>query len=171
MVKTVAITGIISALICGLMILEMNELAPAFKQTGQLSTYVAITFLAIVISVMVGAMKFHQNRKNPKMVVKRSRLIFAGYTAVIALLIFAIPNFLMNKSAASCIKPNIYAVVSDPLNIKVCMNIKSILFAKFLPFTTPLFLSSLVVSTMVIMLISVLIYFLVTAKMFYANYR
>jgi len=171
MVKTVAIVGIISALIGALMILEMNELAPAFKQTGQLTAYVAITFFAIFISVVIGAMMFHRNRKNPRMIVKRARLIYSGYTAIIAVIIFALPNFLFNKSAASCIKPNIYAVVSDPLNIKVCMNIKSILFAKFLPFTTPLFLSSLVVSTIVIMIISVLIYFLVTAKFLYAKHR
>ena len=103
--------------------------------------------------------------------VKRARIIYATYAAGISALLFILPNFLLNKSAASCIKPNIYAVISDPLNIKVCMNIKSILFAKFLPFTTPLFLGSLIVSAIVIMMISVLIYLLVTAKFLYGNNR
>ena len=170
-IKVMAITGVIAAVLSGLMVLEMNELAPAFKQTGQLTFYVGITFISIVISVVVAAILFHRNRRNPRITVKRAKLIYAGYAAGIAAAMFILPNFLLKKSAASCIKPNIYAVVSDPLNIEVCMNIKSILFTKFLPFTTPLFLGSLIVSTLVIMMISVLIYLLVTAKFLYGNNR
>ena len=134
-IKAIAITGFIVAVLSGLMVVEMNELAPAFKQTGQLTFYVAITFISIFASVVVAAILFHRNRKNPRMMVKRAKIIYAAYAAGISALLFILPNFLLNKSAASCIKPNIYAVVSDPLNIKVCMNIKSILFTKFLPFT------------------------------------
>ena len=170
-VKAVIITAVIAALISGLMVLEMNELAPAFKQTGQLVFYVAITFISIFIGVLIAAIMFHRNRKNPRMMVKRAKIVYAGYAAAIAGILFILPNFLMKKSAASCIKPNIYAVISDPLNIKVCMNIKSVLVAKFLPFTTPLFLGNLIVSVIVIMIITLLIYFLVTAKFLYSNNR
>ena len=170
-IKAIIITGIIVGILSGLMVLEMNELAPAFKQTGQLTFYVAVTFISIFVSVLVASILFHRNRKNPRIMVKRARIIYAAYAAGISALLFILPNFLLNKSAASCIKPNIYAVISDPLNIKVCMNIKSILFAKLLPFTTPLFLGSLIVSAIVIMMISVLIYLLVTAKFLYGNNR
>lgn len=170
-IKTILITGVIAAIVSGLMILEMNELAPAFKQTGQLAFYVAIAFISIFISVVFAAILFHRNRRNPRITVKRAKLVYAGYAAGIAALFFILPNFLLKKSAASCIKPNIYAVISDPLNIKVCMNIKSVLFTKFLPFTTPLFLGNLMVSALVVMMMSVLIYLLVTAKFLYGNNR
>lgn len=170
-IKAIVITGVIATLISGLMVLEMNELAPAFKQTGQLAFYVAVAFLSIFVSVVIAATLFHRNRKNPRMMVKRAKVIYAGYAAGIAALLFILPNFLLKKSAASCIKPNIYAVISDPLNIKVCMNIKSVLFTKFLPFTTPLFLGNLIVSALVIMMFSVLVYLLVTAKFLYGNNR
>lgn len=170
-IKAIAITAVIAALLSGLMVLEMNELAPAFKQTGQLTFYVAITFISIFASAVTAAILFHRNRKNPRMMVKRAKVVYAGYAAGIAALLFILPNFLLKKSAASCIKPNIYAVISDPLNIKVCMNIKSVLLTKFLPFTTPLFLGNLLVSAIVIMTISVLIYLLVTAKFLYGNQR
>lgn len=170
-IKAIVIAGIVAGIISGLMILEMNELAPAFKQTGQLTFYVAITFISIFISTVFAAILFHRNRRNPRITVKRAKLVYAGYAAGIAALLFVLPNFLLKKSAASCIKPNIYAVISDPLNIKVCMNIKSVLLTKFLPFTTPLFLSNLIVSAVVIMIISVLVYLLVTAKFLYSNSR
>ena len=170
-IKTVIITGIIAAVLSGLMVLEMNELAPAFKQTGQLTFYVAITFIAVFIGAVVAAVLFHRNRRNPRITVKRAKVVYAAYAAGISAVLFILPNFLLNKSAASCIKPNIYAVVADPLNIQVCMNIKSILFTKFLPFTTPLFLGNLIVSAIVIMIISVLIYLLVTTKFLYGNRR
>ena len=170
-IKAVGIADIIAALISGLMVLEMNELAPAYKQTGQLVFYVAITFTSIFASVVIAAILFHRNRKNPRIMVKRAKILYAGYAAAISALVFMLPNFLLKQSAASCIKPNIYAVISDPLNIQVCMNIKSVLLTKLLPFTTPLFLGSLIVSAIVIMLVSVLTYLLVTAKFLYGNNR
>ncbi len=170
-IKAVGIAAIIAALISGLMVLEMNELAPAYKQTGQLVFYVAITFTSIFASVVIAAILFHRNRKNPRIMVKRAKILYAGYAAAISALVFMLPNFLLKQSAASCIKPNIYAVISDPLNIQVCMNIKSVLLTKLLPFTTPLFLGSLIVSAIVIMLVSVLTYLLVTAKFLYGNNR
>ncbi len=103
--------------------------------------------------------------------VKRAKIIYAGYAAAFSGLIFILPNLLLKQSAASCIKPNIYAVISDPLNIQVCMNIKSVLLTKLLPFTTPLFLGGLIVSAIVIMMVSVLTYLLVTAKFLYSNNR
>lgn len=170
-IKAVGIAAIIAALISGLMVLEMNELAPAYKQTGQLVFYVAITFISIFASVVVAAILFHRNRKNPRIMVKRAKILYAGYAAALSALLFMLPNLLLKQSAASCIKPNIYAVISDPLNIQVCMNIKSVLLTKLLPFTTPLFLGSLIVSAIVIMLVSVLTYLLVTAKFLYSNNR
>lgn len=103
-IKAIAITFVIASVISGLMVLEMNELAPAFKQTGQLTFYVAITFISIFISVLVAAILFHRNRKNPRIMVKRARIIYATYAAGISALLFILPNFLLNKSAASCIK-------------------------------------------------------------------
>ena len=50
-IKAMIITGVIVSVLSGLMVLEMNELAPAFKQTGQLTFYVAITFVSIFSSV------------------------------------------------------------------------------------------------------------------------
>ena len=139
-IKAVGIAAIIAALISGLMVLEMNELAPAYKQTGQVGFDVAITFISIFASVVVAAILFHRNRKNPRIMVKRAKILYAGYAAALSALLFMLPNLLLKQSAASCIKPNIYAVISDPLNIQVCMNIKSVLLTKLLPFTTPLFL-------------------------------
>ena len=170
-IKAGAIAAIIAALISGLMVLEMNELAPACKQTGQLVFYVVITFMSIFTGAVVAAIFFHRNRKNPRIMVKRAKIIYAGYAAAISGLIFILPNLLLKQSAASCIKPNIYAVISDPLNIQVCMNIKSVLLTKILPFTTPLFLGGLIVSAIVIMMVSVLTYSLVTAKFLYSNNR
>lgn len=170
-IKAVAIVGLIAALISGFMVLEMNELAPAYKQTGQLVFYVAITFLSIFVGVIFAAIMFHRNRKNPRMMVKRAKVIYGIYAAGLSALLFILPNFLLKQSAASCIKPNIYAVISDPLNIQVCMNIKSVLLTKFLPFTTPLFLGNLIVSVIVVMIISILIYLLVTAKFLYSHSR
>lgn len=170
-IKAAVITLVMTALLCGLMVSEMNELAPAFKQTGQLTFYVIFTFIAIFGSTVFAAILFYRNRRNPRMMVKKAKVLYAGYAAGIAGGLFLILNLIFKKSAASCIKPNIYAVVSDPLNIEVCINIKSVLFTKFLPFTTPLFLGSIFVSTLVVMLISVLIYLLVTAKFLYANAR
>ncbi len=167
MIKVMVIILGFVALITGLMVLEMNQLAPIFKQTGQLIFYVATVFFALSVSVLITSILFYRNRRNPKITVKRAKLQYAGYTAAIAALLFILPNLLLKQSAASCIKPNIYAVVSDPLNIKVCMNIKSILVAKILPFMTPLFIPNLIVSTLVIIIIAVLMYLLTTAKFIY----
>ena len=49
-IKAIIITSVIVSVLSGLMVLEMNELAPAFKQTGQLTFYVAITFVSIFSS-------------------------------------------------------------------------------------------------------------------------
>lgn len=170
-IKALVIALLITAVIGGLMVLEMNQLAPAYKQTGQLVSYVAITFFSIVIGAVFAASKFYLNRRNPRITVKRAKVVYGTYAAGITALLFILPNLLLKKSAASCIKPNIYAVISDPLNIQVCMNIKSILVTKFLPFTIPLFLPNLIVSAIVVMIISVLIYSLATAKFLYGNNR
>ena len=98
-IKAIIITGVVVSVLSGLMVLEMNELAPAFKQTGQLIFYVAITFVSIFSSVVVAAILFHRNRKNPRIMVKRARIIYATYAAGISALLFILPNFLLNKSS------------------------------------------------------------------------
>jgi len=162
---------VILAILAALLMSQVNQLAPMYKETSLLAQFVGLFFVAVLLGVLSACFKFYQNRKHPKIKVSAARWRYALLAAFVPMLVFFLGSWLMGLNNAACLSGNLYAVVADPANAAVCLNIKSLLLTRLFGFMAPAFIGQLLVTTVLVGLWSLLIYLLLTLRVLYQNDR
>lgn len=171
MLRSSIVVIVILAILAALLMSQVNQLAPMYKETTLLAQFVGLFFATVLIGVLAACFKFYQNRKHPKIKVSTARWRYALLAFFVPVLVFAVLSWLMGMSNAVCLSGNLYAVVADPANAMVCLNIKSLLLTQPLGFMSPAFIGQLWVTTALVGLWSLLIYLLLTMRVLYQNDR
>lgn len=171
MLRSSIVVTFVLAVFAALLMSQIHQLAPDYKETTVLAQFVGLFFVTAFIGVLSACFKFYQNRKHPKIKVSTARWQYALLAAFLPMLMFLLVSWLMGLSDAACLSGNLYAVVADPANAAVCLNIKSLLLTTVLGFMAPAFMGQLLMTSVLVGLWSLLIYVLLTMRVVYQNDR
>lgn len=169
MFRSSVIVVFILAIIAALLMSQINQLAPMYKETSLLAQFVGLFVVAVLAGTLSSSFLFYKNRKHPKIKVSTARWRYALLAAFLPMLLFVLVSWLMGLNNAACLSGNLYAVVADPANAAVCLNIKSLLLTTLLGFMSPAFIGQLLVTMVLVGWWSLLIYLLLTMRVLYQN--
>ena len=171
MVRSTLVTAAILAILVALLMMQVHQLAPLYKETTLLVQFVGLFAVSVFIGVLLACFSFYKNRKHPKIKVSTARWQYALVALLLPMLLFFLVSWLMGLNNAACLSGNLYAVVADPANAAVCLSVKSLLLTKLLGFMSPAFMGQLLVTTVFVGLWSLLLYWLLTMRVMYQNDR
>lgn len=171
MLRSSAIVVVILAIFSVLLMSQINQLAPMYKENSLLAQFVGLFVVAVLTGTLSASFLFYKNRKHPKIKVSTARWRYALLAAFLPMLLFFLVSWLMDLNNAACLSGNLYAVVEDPANAAVCLNIKSLLLTKLLDFMSPAFMGQLLVTMVLVGLWSLLLYWLLTMRVIYQHDR
>lgn len=169
--RSVLLTVVILAIILALLMTQVHQLAPMYKETTLLVQFIGVFAVSVFFGVTISCILFYNNRKHPKVKVSTARWQYAILATALPVFIFLLASWLMGLNTAACLSGNLYAVVADPANAAVCLNIKSLLLTKLLGFMSPAFMGQFLVTSILVGLWSLLIYWLLTLRFIYQNDR
>lgn len=169
MLRSALVTAFILAILVALLMVQVHQLAPLYKETTLLVQFVGLFAVSVFIGVLAACFQFYKNRKHPKIKVSTARWQYALLATFLPMLVFFLGSWLMGLNDAACLSGNLYAVVADPANAAVCLNIKSLLLTKLLGFMSPAFIGQLLVTMLLVGFWSLLLYWLLTMRVMYQN--
>lgn len=171
MFRSALATIVVLATLVAFLMNQVHQLAPLYKETTLLAQFVGLFAVSVFIGVFAACFLFYKNRKHPKIKVSTARWQYALVATFVPMLMFFLISWLMGLNNAACLSGNLYAVVADPANAAVCLNVKSLLLTTLFGFMSPAFMGQLLVTTILVGIWSVLLYGLLTMRVIYQNDR